>query len=219
MSSPLGISNIGLRPRVAIAMTVVAFISVFGWQLASTHYSTSCDPGLVRFNYLHSDLATQSKPADALIEWEWDQPDNEFGGCGWTHISYTMVGPDNHTIYEDANQAFTNHGWSQDPIIPGVNFESYERQSRYGKLEAIVSQGLGGRRVPVVSTRAGHIPGTHRVGFDSSGDQILLVHSARSRAGFAAGALLAARWIVGRQGVYAFADVLDDILALERKAP
>ncbi len=62
------------------------------------------------------------------------------------------------------------------------------------------------------STRAGHIAGTHRVGFDSVADQILLVHTARSRAGFAAGALLAARWIVGRRGMYAFADVLDDIL-------
>src|SRR3989454_194131 len=81
-------------------------------------------------------------------------------------------------------------------------------------LQAILSRGLGpgqeGRRVPIASTRAGHIPGTHRVGFDSAADQILLVHTARSRAGCAAGALLAARWIVGRRGVYAFADVLDD---------
>jgi len=85
-------------------------------------------------------------------------------------------------------------------------------------LEAILSHGLGregGTSVPVASTRAGHIPGTHRVGFDSAADQILLVHTARSRAGFAAGALLAARWIVGRRGMYAFADVLHDILALE----
>src|SRR5205814_16432 len=67
-------------------------------------------------------------------------------------------------------------------------------------------------RVPIASTRAGHIAGTHRVGFDSVADQILLVHTARSRAGFAVGALLAARWIVGRRGMYAFADVLDDIL-------
>ena len=53
------------------------------------------------------------------------------------------------------------------------------------------------------------------VGFDSAADQILLVHTSRSRVGFAAGALLAARWIVGRRGVYAFADILNDILALE----
>jgi len=90
-------------------------------------------------------------------------------------------------------------------------------------LQTILSQGLGGRSVPVASTRAGHIPGTHRVGLDSAADQVLLVHTARSRAGFAAGALLGARWIVGRRGMYAFDDVLDDILALaletERKAP
>jgi 4-hydroxy-tetrahydrodipicolinate reductase len=90
-------------------------------------------------------------------------------------------------------------------------------------LNTILARGLGCGRVPVASTRAGHIPGTHRVGFDSAADQILLVHTARSRAGFAAGALLAARWLVGRApgvggGVYAFADVLDEILALEREA-
>jgi len=66
--------------------------------------------------------------------------------------------------------------------------------------------------IPIVSTRAGYIPGTHRVGFDSAADQILLTHSARSREGFAAGALLAARWSVGRSGVFEFADVIDEIV-------
>jgi 4-hydroxy-tetrahydrodipicolinate reductase len=68
------------------------------------------------------------------------------------------------------------------------------------------------REIPVTSTRAGHIPGTHRVGFDSAADQILLTHTARSREGFAAGALLAARWIIGRKGVYEFSEVIDEIL-------
>lgn len=67
--------------------------------------------------------------------------------------------------------------------------------------------------IPIASTRAGHITGTHRVGFDSAADQITLTHTARSRAGFAAGALLAARWIIGRQGVFEFSDVVDEILA------
>src|SRR5256886_15912404 len=57
-------------------------------------------------------------------------------------------------------------------------------------LRTILSQGLGHREVPVTSTRAGHIPGTHRVGLDSTDDQLLLVHTARSRSGFARGALL-----------------------------
>jgi 4-hydroxy-tetrahydrodipicolinate reductase len=39
-----------------------------------------------------------------------------------------------------------------------------------------------------------------------------LTHTARSREGFAAGALMAARWIVGRKGVYEFSEVFDDIV-------
>jgi 4-hydroxy-tetrahydrodipicolinate reductase len=71
--------------------------------------------------------------------------------------------------------------------------------------------------IPIASTREGDVAGTHRVGFDSSADRILLTHEARSREGFAQGALLAARWIAGRRGVYLFADVLDELLTLERK--
>jgi 4-hydroxy-tetrahydrodipicolinate reductase len=65
----------------------------------------------------------------------------------------------------------------------------------------------------IASTRAGYIPGTHRVGFDSVADQITLTHMARSREGFAAGALLAARWIIGRKGVFEFSEVIDEIIA------
>ena len=64
----------------------------------------------------------------------------------------------------------------------------------------------------VASTRAGNIPGTHHVGFDGPADQILLEHLARSREGFAIGALMAAKWIVGKKGVYEFSDVMDEIL-------
>jgi 4-hydroxy-tetrahydrodipicolinate reductase len=67
--------------------------------------------------------------------------------------------------------------------------------------------------VDVAVVRAGSIPGTHRVGFDAGPDQVVLSHVARSRDGFADGALRAARWIVGKRGVFAFADVLDDVLA------
>ena len=85
------------------------------------------------------------------------------------------------------------------------------------RLRAILARHVR-RQVPVVSTRAGHIPGVHRVGFDSAADQVTLVHSARSREGFAAGALAAARWIGGRPGVgvHAFADVLDEILQVDK---
>lgn len=79
------------------------------------------------------------------------------------------------------------------------------------KLKSLMAEFIRAE-IPIASTRAGHIPGTHRVGFDSAADQITLTHMARSREGFAAGALLAARWIIGRKGVYEFSDVIDEIL-------
>ena len=80
------------------------------------------------------------------------------------------------------------------------------------KLRDLMSQHLG-PDIPTSSTRAGYIPGTHRVGFDSEADQILLTHTARSRQGFANGALLAANWIIGRTGVFEFSEVIEEIIA------
>jgi 4-hydroxy-tetrahydrodipicolinate reductase len=63
--------------------------------------------------------------------------------------------------------------------------------------------------VPIASTRAGQIPGTHTLGFDSASETITLTHQARDRAAFARGALIAAQWVQGRQGWFSMADVLE----------
>jgi 4-hydroxy-tetrahydrodipicolinate reductase len=60
----------------------------------------------------------------------------------------------------------------------------------------------------VSSTRAGHIPGTHTVGFDSPAETLAFTHTARDRTPFARGALEAARWIHGRRGWYGMRDLL-----------
>ena len=73
--------------------------------------------------------------------------------------------------------------------------------------EAMVGAGFG-RAIDLSSTRAGTMPGTHTVGFDAASDTIELTHTARDRRGFAAGALLAARWLKGREGWYTMQDVL-----------
>ena len=86
------------------------------------------------------------------------------------------------------------------------------------RLRDLVAE-VYGPDVPVTSTRAGHIPGTHRVGFDSAADTVTLTHTARSREGFAAGALVAARWIQGKTGVYEFSETLDDILKAVNREP
>jgi 4-hydroxy-tetrahydrodipicolinate reductase len=64
------------------------------------------------------------------------------------------------------------------------------------------------RGIDVSSTRVGFIPGTHTVGFDGPSETIELTHTVRDRAVFARGALVAARWVVGRRGWYGMADVL-----------
>jgi len=64
------------------------------------------------------------------------------------------------------------------------------------------------RPIDSSSSRAGAHPGTHEIGFDSAADTITLRHTARSREGFARGALKAAQWIIGRKGFYEFSDVL-----------
>lgn len=80
------------------------------------------------------------------------------------------------------------------------------------KLKEILAKNIR-RDFSVSATRAGNIPGTHRVGFDGTADQILLEHFARSREGFASGAILAAEWIVGRRGFYEFTDVMNEIIS------
>jgi 4-hydroxy-tetrahydrodipicolinate reductase len=70
-----------------------------------------------------------------------------------------------------------------------------------------------GCSVPAASLRAGYFPGLHTVGFDSEADTLEIKHTAKGRVGFAEGALLAAKWIRGRKGLYQFSQVIDETIA------
>jgi 4-hydroxy-tetrahydrodipicolinate reductase len=121
-------------------------------------------------------------------------------------------------------------------LAPFSDYDPYvlERHHRQKKdapsgtakaLSAILEQSGGRRRQAATSlsrpleddeflvsaVRAGGIVGEHTVGFDSGGDEILLEHRARSRRGFALGAVLAAEWIASRTGVFTFDAVLADL--------
>ena len=84
------------------------------------------------------------------------------------------------------------------------------------KLKDLVAKHIT-KDFSVSATRAGNIPGTHIVGFDGTADTIELIHTARSREGFASGAILAAEWICGKKGFYEFTDVMDEILGSESR--
>lgn len=63
--------------------------------------------------------------------------------------------------------------------------------------------------IHIEALRIADVPGTHTVTYKSSVDEIEIKHTAHNRDGFALGAVIAAEWIVGKQGVFAMKDVLD----------
>ena len=114
-------------------------------------------------------------------------------------------------IARDAAAIFARYA-EYDPFL-------FERHHKFKKdapsgtalvIADLMRESYGERTPQAVSIRAGYEPGTHEIGFDSESDTITLSHTARSREGFAAGALLAAELIVGRRGVYEFPELLFD---------
>lgn len=100
-------------------------------------------------------------------------------------------------------------------------FESHHRGKRDAPsgtalrlLEELRAAGWSGE-IDVTSQRTGHVPGTHELQWDSAADTVQLRHTARSRAGFARGALAAAHWIHGRPGVYDFAECWEQVVAAD----
>lgn len=59
--------------------------------------------------------------------------------------------------------------------------------------------------------REGEVPGIHTIVWDSAEDSITLSHSAKSRRGFALGAVVAAEWLQGKQGFFGMEDLMEGI--------
>ena len=79
-------------------------------------------------------------------------------------------------------------------------------------IQKIVREAGGKEKeVEIVSFREGDVVGMHEVIFNSSGDRIYLCHEAKSRRGFAEGAVRAAEWLAGKTGFYEFRNVWRDL--------
>jgi 4-hydroxy-tetrahydrodipicolinate reductase len=104
-------------------------------------------------------------------------------------ILKTMPGFDAHIIE-------THHAAKQD--APSGTAKSLEQSTAE----------VWGGNIPVTSVRVGSVPGTHEFLFDAPFEQIRLVHTARDRRVFAEGALHAARWLIGKTGVFTMQDVI-----------
>jgi 4-hydroxy-tetrahydrodipicolinate reductase len=75
-------------------------------------------------------------------------------------------------------------------------------------IQRVIQEASGkGEHLEITSFREGDVVGMHEVVLESSADRIYLCHDAKSRQGFADGAVRAAEWIAGRKGLYDFKDV------------
>ncbi len=67
---------------------------------------------------------------------------------------------------------------------------------------------LGATEIPIIAKREPDVPGTHIVTYTSSVDYIEIKHEAKNRRGFAEGAVMAAKWMVGKKGIFEMTDLL-----------
>ncbi len=81
--------------------------------------------------------------------------------------------------------------------------ENIERKNNWEK-----EQENSDKAIAVKSFREGNVPGNHKVIYDSPFDKIMIEHDAKSRKGFALGAILAAEFIIGKKGYYSMDDLL-----------
>jgi 4-hydroxy-tetrahydrodipicolinate reductase len=73
----------------------------------------------------------------------------------------------------------------------------------------IVNRPIAPHELHFPSLRCGSIPGTHTITFDSPADSITITHQARTRTGFATGAVVAAEWLADKKGFYSFDHIIN----------
>jgi 4-hydroxy-tetrahydrodipicolinate reductase len=97
-------------------------------------------------------------------------------------------------------------------LVETHHAKKLDAPSGTARMLAVVAERARGQAIPVTSVRTGQVPGTHEFVFDAAFEQVRLVHEARDRRVFAAGALTAAKWLAGRRGVYTLDDFLGDMI-------
>jgi 4-hydroxy-tetrahydrodipicolinate reductase len=91
-------------------------------------------------------------------------------------------------------------------LAEGV-LENLDRKEEWGLVDG--QESADGGRLGIVALREGKVPGTHIVSYDSAVDTITIKHEAKSREGFALGAVVAAEFLVGKPaGFYSMIDLM-----------
>jgi 4-hydroxy-tetrahydrodipicolinate reductase len=103
----------------------------------------------------------------------------------------------------------------QHQYLPHIYERHHEQKKDAPSGTAVTIQGLLQRdsdlEIEVTSFREGEVVGMHEVVFDSTHDTIYLCHDAKSRRGFAEGAVRAAEWLAAKKGFFDFKDVWREV--------
>ncbi len=130
----------------------------------------------------------------------------EAAGIGFVYASNFSIGVNLFLEMARASAAALNHGYF------GQIFERHHARKKDAPsgtalaLQKIVRE-TGGSEIEITSFREGEVVGMHELIYESPEDDIYLCHDAKSRRGFAQGAVRAAEWIRGRKGFYDFKDI------------
>lgn len=104
---------------------------------------------------------------------------------------------------EEAAKRYLSHS---EYCVGGIEMHHAEKEDAPSGTAKSIMEKIG-KPCAFTSVRLGTIPGTHTVIFDSKADQITLQHEARTREGFALGAVKAAEWLHGKKGFYTLEDM------------
>lgn len=130
----------------------------------------------------------------------------EEAGTGFVFGANFSVGVNIFFEIARASAAALKHGYF------GQIFERHHAQKKDApsgtalSLQHIVKE-TSGSELEIISFREGEVVGMHEITFDSPHDDIYLCHDAKSRRGFADGAVRAAEWVAGKKGFYDFRDI------------
>lgn len=116
--------------------------------------------------------------------------------------AYKPFMSETHHIHKLDHPSGTAHTLATELVENNINVEGWFDPTAEHKPETFM---------PVSSVREGEVPGIHTIKWDSDVDSITISHSAKSRAGFALGAVRAAEWLAGKKGFYTMSEMLSDI--------
>jgi 4-hydroxy-tetrahydrodipicolinate reductase len=134
----------------------------------------------------------------------------ERAGTGLIFASNFSVGVNVFFKAIAAAAAALKHGYHGD-ILERHHIHKKDAPSGTAVTMRQIVEQVSGERLDIQSEREGEVFGFHQLTLDSPADRIALTHDARSRRGFAEGAVLAAEWIRGRKGLYEFKDIFDQL--------